>query len=92
MQWVNETKRCTNKMMGLKLKVLTSKADPQILAMIKLEFRRGLAKITKGLMNLKIKRDELLLLCLTNPYRHQDPVESEPGLDGIKTISIPLNF
>ncbi len=25
---------------------------------------------TKGLKNLKIKRDELLLLCLTNPYRH----------------------
>jgi hypothetical protein len=63
-----------------KLKVLTSKAEPQILAMVKLEFRRGLAKITKGFTNLKIKRDELLLLCLTNPYRYWDPAESEPGL------------
>jgi hypothetical protein len=47
---------------------------------------------TKGLKILKIKRDGLLELCLTNPYRHRDPVESEPGLGGIKTISIPLNF
>jgi hypothetical protein len=25
---------------------------------------------TKGLKNLKIKRDELLVPCLANPYRH----------------------
>jgi hypothetical protein len=56
------------------------------------EFGRRVAKVTKGLTNLKIKWDGLLVLCLTNPYRHRDPAESEPGLDGIKTISIPLNF
>jgi hypothetical protein len=39
-------------MMGLKLKVLTSKAEPQILAMVNLE--GGLAK-TKGLKILKIE-------------------------------------
>ncbi len=38
MQWVNEKKGRTNTMMGLKLKVLTSKAEPQMLAMVKLEF------------------------------------------------------
>jgi hypothetical protein len=78
-------------MMGLKLKVLTSKAEPQMFAITK-KFRRKVEGKTKGLKILKIKRDELLVLCLTNPYRHRDPVESEPGLDSIKTISIPLNF
>jgi hypothetical protein len=90
MQWVNETKGVPTKMMGLKLKVLTSKADPQILAITK-EFGENGWK-TKNLKILKIKGMKFFLLCLTNPYRHRDPTESEPGLDGIKTISIPLNF
>ncbi len=84
-----ETKGAQAKMMGLKLKILTSKAEPQMLVIVNLD--GDLAK-TKGLKNLKLKRDGFLLLCLTNPYRHRDPVESGPGLDGIKTISIPLNF
>ncbi len=77
-------------MMGLKLKVLTSKQNPRwwtSRANLEDDWR-----LTKGLKILKIKRDGFLVLCLTNPYRHRDPVESEPGLDGIKTISIPLNF
>jgi hypothetical protein len=61
-----------------------------MLAMITMNLDNGLVK-TKGLKILKIERD-YCMLCLTNPYRHQDPVESEPGLDSIKTISIPLNF
>ncbi len=62
-------KRRTNKMMGLKLKVLTSKAEPQMAAMTR-NLGKKVDKKTKGLKNPKIKRDELLLLCLTNPYRH----------------------
>jgi hypothetical protein len=48
--------------------------------------------MTKGLKILKIKGMSFFLLCLTNIHRHEDPMENEPGLDGIKTISIPLNF
>ncbi len=69
MQWINGTKkRRTNKMMGLKLKVLTSKAEPQMAA-ITIKIWKRIDEMTKGLKNLKIKRDELLVLCL-NPYRH----------------------
>ncbi len=76
-------------MMGLNLKVLTSKADPQMFAITKI-WKKAWRK-TKGLKILKIEGD-YCLLCLTNPYRHRDPVESESGLNSIKTISIPLNF
>jgi hypothetical protein len=75
--------------MGLKLKVLTSKADPQMFAITKI-WKKAWRK-TKGLKILKIERD-YCLLCLTNPYRRQEPVGREPGLDSTKTISIPLNF
>ncbi len=56
-------------MMVLKLKVLTSKAEPQIAVITNEEFGLVENKL-KGLKTLKIKRDEFLLLCLTNPYRH----------------------
>jgi hypothetical protein len=77
-------------MMGLNLKVLTSKAEPQMLAIITMNLEGGLTK-TKSLKILKIEGD-YCLLCLTNPYRYRDPVESEPGLNSIKTISIPFKF
>jgi hypothetical protein len=38
---------------------------------------------TKGLKNLKIKRDELFTV-LINPYRNRDPAEKEPGPGSIK--------
>ncbi len=49
-------------MLGLKLKVLTSKAEPQMAAMANLEFGLVEDKL-KGLKTLKIKGISFLLLC-----------------------------
>jgi hypothetical protein len=73
---------------GFGIKVLTSKADPQIDGI--LEFLCHVER-TKDLKTLNIKRDGLLL-CLTNIHRNGDPEKKETGADSIKTMSIPLNF
>ncbi len=57
-------------MMGLKFKgTYVESGTPNVGHSKTVNLEEGLAK-TKGLKNLKIKRDGLLLLCLTNPYRH----------------------
>ncbi len=78
---------------GLRIKVLTSKADPQMDGIFQLRIFRVMKRKTKGLKILKIKKDGLLL-CLANPYRNGDPEKKEPGPDSTKkkTMSIPLNF